>query len=95
MEPVKYSIPMYGFVAIMSLGCMGGHYSLFPTVCQEVFGLKKGPEVYGALFYSFGCTAFLGIFYVKVLLPAIGYWWTFVIFFVMTIAAGILTLGFR
>jgi hypothetical protein len=54
----------YAVIVFLSLSCMGGHYSLWPTVTMKVFGLKYGPDIYSIMFYSFGTTAMLGLFYV-------------------------------
>ena len=61
--------PVYLLIVCFSLACMGGHYSLFPTITINIMGLSKGPQIYGLLFYSFGIASLLTILYVKLLLP--------------------------
>lgn len=41
------------FAVCLSLTCLGGHFSMFPTVCVKVYGPKIGPQVYGFIFSAF------------------------------------------
>ena len=85
----------YLLIVCFSLACMGGHYALFPTVTINTMGLRKGPEIYGLLFYSFGVASLLTIVYVKIILPTLGYSFMFLIFEAMTLVAFILTFFFE
>jgi hypothetical protein len=57
----------------LSYFCLGGHFSVFPTACVNIFGMKIGPKVYTILFTAIGITSIFGFLTSKYLLSHIGY----------------------
>jgi hypothetical protein len=86
---------LYLICVCFSLACMGGHYALFSTTTVSIFGLHKGHEIYGLLFYSFKMGSLIGIILVRTILPAFGYLGMFIVFLILTFVSFGLTINFK
>ncbi len=86
---------MYLFWVGLSLSCEGGHFSIFPTVSGQVFGLKVGPKAYAILFVSIGLSSLTTAFLNQYLRKEIGYFAFFMIGCGLTVVSLILLLFFN
>ena len=65
--------------------------SMIPVVTNRVFGLLRGPSVYGYMFSTFGVAALSGVLLVKTLQNPLGYHGMLLICLSLTLAAAALT----
>ena len=62
-----YNAWTYAIVICFSFMCDGSITSMIPVVTNRVFGVLRGPSVYGYVFSTFGVAAMLGALLVKTL----------------------------
>ena len=86
-----YNSWTYAIVICFSFMCDGSITSMIPVVTNRVFGVIRGPSVYGYVFSTFGVAAILGAILVKTLQHPIGYHGMLVICLCFTIASAVLT----
>jgi hypothetical protein len=84
-----YSGWQYGIVICLSFMCGGGMISMLPVVTLHVFGLQRGPKVYGFMYSVMGMAAFLSALCVRIWQKSIGYDGMLYISFALTLLAGI------
>lgn len=53
--------------------CDGSMASMLPAVTVGQFGIKRGPEVYGYLYSTFGVASIMGLLLVATIKEDIGY----------------------
>jgi MFS transporter, OFA family, oxalate/formate antiporter len=78
----SYGKPLYLIWICASFFCLGGHFSMFPTVTSRLYGVVTGSEVYGILFTAFSAATISGRIISDLLLDTYGYnvifytlWW--------------------
>ena len=64
---------LYFVTICLAFMCDGSMTSMLPVVTNRVFGLKRGPSVYGYMFSTFGVAAMTGTLLVNTLQEPIGY----------------------
>ena len=42
------------------MACEGGHFTMFPTLCVEIFGIQNGGQIYTFLFFFIPFSAITG-----------------------------------
>ena len=82
--------PLYMIWICASFFCLGGHFSMFPTVTSRLYGVVTGSEVYGILFTSFSFATIGGRVLSDLLLDTYGYNIIFYILWGFSILSGIL-----
>lgn len=85
---VSYSVSdkaFYLVVVFLSFACDGVMGSVVPTVAIEVFGHKRGHEVYSFLFANFGLASICSALIISVLLKYMGYKYLFILCLVSTV----------
>ena len=63
------------YISVISLSffCLGGHFTLFPTVCATIFDIHIGPKVYAILCTAIGLSSVSGYLIAKFFLKYLGY----------------------
>ena len=69
--------------------CGGGMISMLPVVTLHVFGIQRGPKVYGYMYSVMGMAAFSSAICVKLWQKKIGYDGMLFISLALTVLAGI------
>jgi hypothetical protein len=70
---ISYNKFLYIIWVCLSYICLGGHFSVFPTACVNIFGIKIGPKIFTFLFTAIGSTGIMGFLIGKYLLSILGY----------------------
>ena len=73
----------------------GSMTSMLPVVTINVFGLKRGTEVYGYMYSVFGLAAMSGLVIVETLQPRIGYFGMLWICLLFTLIASAFTVFYK
>jgi len=68
---------------------------MLPVVTLNVFGLKRGDEVYGYMYASFGVAAISGLFFVETCQDSLGYDGMLYICLCISIIAGIAAMTYN
>ncbi len=92
---VNYSVQnktLYAIVMFLSFTLDGVMGSVVPTIAIEVFGHKRGHEVYSYLFSNFGVMSIISALTVSVFLKYLGYNGVFMICMGSTIISFILAM---
>jgi MFS transporter, OFA family, oxalate/formate antiporter len=50
---------LYLIWVMISFACLGGHFSIFPTVCSKIYGPTMGGKIYAVIFTSFATATLL------------------------------------
>ena len=93
---IQYSVhskAAYLIVVGLSFACDGVMGSVVPTIAIEIFGHKRGHEVYSYLFSNFGLMSVFSALIVSVCLSYIGYNGVFMFCLVCTIISFILAMS--
>ena len=69
--------------------------SMLPVITLEVFGLKRGNEVYGYMFSVFGVAAMSGTLFVGTIQSSIGYQGMLLLCLACSITAGLIALPYK
>ena len=64
---------LYVVWVCLSYLCLGAQFSIFPTACAYIFGMKSGGQIYSFMFTAFGLSSLSGFFVAKFALKSIGY----------------------
>lgn len=73
----------------------GSMTSMLPVVTINVFGLKRGTEVYGYMYSVFGLAAMSGVFIVQFFQPKFGYFGMLWVCLLFTLVAAIFTVFYK
>ena len=93
MQHSVYSKTAYLFVVAISFACDGVMGSVVPTIAIEIFGHKRGHEIYSYLFSNFGLMSVFSALMVSVCLKYVGYQGIFMICLLTTIISFILAMS--
>ena len=85
----------YAIVICLSFMCDGSITSMIPVVTNHVFGVKRGPSVYGYMFSTFGVAAMLGTLLVKTCQDPLGYTGMLLICLGFTICSAIIAMLYK
>lgn len=81
---------LYTLWVFLSFFCLGGHFSTFPTLSAQLYGVKSGPKVYALLFTGIGSSSMFGFVCAKFLLQHLGFAILFALASAMTLFSFIL-----
>lgn len=81
----------YAIVISLSFMCDGAISTMLPVVTNHVFGLTRGPAVYGYMYSAFGASAMSGTVFVKLFQGQIGYTGMLVICLALSLVSAVLT----
>ena len=85
----------YAIVICLCFMCDGSMTSMIPVVTNRVFGVKRGPQVYGYMFSTFGVAAMLGTLLVNTLQSTDEYTGMMLICLGFTLASATLTFFYQ
>merc|ERR1712079_525211 len=90
-----YNAYTYFAVICLSFMCDGSMTSMIPVVTNRVFGVNRGPTVYGYMFSTFGVASMLGTLFVTTSQTRLGYHGMLLVCTCFTFSAAIITFFYK
>mmetsp|Transcript_9153 Transcript_9153/g.10362 ORF Transcript_9153/g.10362 Transcript_9153/m.10362 type:complete len:208 (-) Transcript_9153:184-807(-) len=56
---------LYLIWAMLTFACLGGHFSMFPTLCAKIYGPVAGGRVYASIFFAYSTTILINVIFTK------------------------------